>query len=150
METLDVFPSHGMSKEGNVVEEFKVVPTFQAFPALFIIFTALTLVACVGPRHEAPAAGLEAAEQAISSAEQTGAAEHAPLELRAARQKLAEANDAVQERDMRRAEMLAEEARLAAELAAVRADANKAREMNEELEQNIAALKDEIERGIRQ
>jgi uncharacterized small protein (DUF1192 family) len=56
----------------------------------------------------------------------------------------------VQERDMRRAEMLAEEARLAAELAAVRADANKAREMNEELEQSIAALKDEIERGIRQ
>jgi hypothetical protein len=116
--------------------------------ALAILIVAVVAAGCAGRAHEPPQVGLRAAEQAISSAEQVGAAEHAQLELRAARQKLAEAESALQERDMPRAEMLAEEARITAELAAARADANKAAEVNEELERSIAALRDEAERGI--
>jgi hypothetical protein len=120
----------------------------RAWRALATLMAAALIAGCAGRAHEPPEAGLQAAEQAISSAEQVGAAEHAQLELRAAREKLSEAERAAQERDMRRAEMLAEEARITAELAAARADANKAAEVNEELERSIAALRDEAERGI--
>jgi hypothetical protein len=120
----------------------------SGFRVLLILMTFALIAGCAGRAHEPPEAGLRAAEQAISSAEQIGAAEQAPLELRMAREKLSEAEDAAQARDYGRADMLAEEARITAELAAARADANKAVELNEELERSIAALRDETERGV--
>lgn len=94
-----------------------------------------------------PIATLQAAEQAISSAEKADAGRYAAAELGEARAKLASANDAVQEEKMILAERLGEQSRAAAELAAARSEAAKAAAVNEELKRGNDALVEEMQRS---
>jgi len=94
-----------------------------------------------------PIATLQAAEQAISSAEKADAGRYAAAELGEARAKLASANDAVQEEQMILAERLGEQSRAAAELAAARSEAAKAAAVNEELKRGNDALVEEMQRS---
>jgi hypothetical protein len=105
----------------------------------------LLLSACAST-PPAPTAQLQAAQQAITSAERADASRHAAGELSAARAKLAAANAAVQAEEMVAAERLAGESRVDAELATARAAFVKARIVNDEMQSSTGTLIDEMQR----
>lgn len=113
-------------------------------PALLAagLLSTLLLTSCAGDPPAPPTLELQAAEQAISYAEQLRVAENAPLEIKEAREKLTEAKETVQQEDMVEARRLAVESRLMAELAAARSEAVVAKKANEEIHENIDTIKD--------
>jgi len=118
-------------------------------PSLRLVAAAaglLTLVACAST-PPAPTQALQAAETAITSAEQARVSGYASIELNEARENLAAARKAVQNEDMAQAERLAEQARVNAELASANAGLTKARAINEEMQTSIDILKQEMQRG---
>ena len=106
----------------------------------------LTLAACAST-PPAPTHALQAAETAITNAEQARVADYASIELNEARENLAAARKAVQDEDMARAERLAEQSRVNAELASAHAELTRARAINEEMQRSIDVLKEEMQRG---
>ena len=84
----------------------------RSFPFLFL---TLLLVSCstAKPKPEAFAN----AERAIEAAVQAGAEQHSPVELRFAREKLAEANKGMEVKQYDKAMYLIEQAEINAELA---------------------------------
>jgi len=128
-----------------------VIPTFKvrSEPALFIAFAmagVITLTACSsGPQP--PNEALQAADQAIESAEQARVADYASPELGAAREKLNQARLAVQREDMELAERLAVQSRADAELATARAQVNKSSVVNDEMKKSTKAIKQEMQRN---
>jgi Domain of unknown function (DUF4398) len=108
---------------------------------------ALLLVAACASTPPAPTATLQAAQQAISNAEQADAGRYAAAELGEARTKLASANDAVKEEKMINAERLGQQSRAEAELASARSEAAKAAEINKELQRGNDALVEETQRN---
>lgn len=107
--------------------------------------SVLLLSACAST-PPAPTAQLQAAQQAIASAERADASRHAAGELSAARTKLASANSAVQAEEMVAAERLAGESRVEAELASARTAFVKARIVNDEMQSSTGTLIDEMQR----
>lgn len=99
-----------------------------------------------------PTQALQAAESAISNAEQARVADYASAELNTAREKLALANTAVRDEQMVEAEYLAIESRTHAEVALARAEELKAKAVNDDMQQSIDTLKQEMQRatGARQ
>lgn len=93
-----------------------------------------------------PTAELQAAEQAIASAERARVADYASVELSKAREKLAAARNAVQEEEMVQARRLAQQARVDPELACARAEVAKARVVNEQMQKGTDTLKQEMQR----
>lgn len=96
-----------------------------------------------------PSQQLTETQMVIQQAEQLGADEHAPLEIRDARIKLGLAREAVDNEDYPKAIRLAEHARVDAELAQAKAQSAKATKAVEELRESIRVLKSEIERNQR-
>jgi len=111
-----------------------------AIPAAF----AITACASSPPP---PTANLEAARQAIASAERSDAAQHAPAELNQARSRIAAADAEVTAKKMMAAERLADQSRADAEFASAKAGAAKARMMNEEMKRSTATLVEEMQRA---
>lgn len=109
-------------------------------------FAILALAACAST-PQPPLEEIQAADLAITRAEQSRVANYAALELNEARQKVAAARVAVQEDDMILARQLAEEARASAELASARTEMLRAREVNEDMQASIDTLKQEIRRN---
>jgi alpha-beta hydrolase superfamily lysophospholipase len=93
-----------------------------------------------------PTTNLQAAQQAIANAERVEAATFAPVELGEARSKLSAAQQAVTEKEMLAAAQLADEARVAAELAAARTSAAKANAVNADIKRSTATLVEEMQR----
>jgi len=93
-----------------------------------------------------PTTNLQAAQQAIANAERVEAATFAAVELGEARSKLAAAQEAVSEKEMVAAAQLADESRVAAELAAARTGAAKAKAVNADIKRNTATLVEEMQR----
>ncbi|HSC07593.1 MAG TPA: DUF4398 domain-containing protein [Steroidobacteraceae bacterium] len=94
-----------------------------------------------------PTATLQAAEQAISTAEKADAGRYAAAELAESRTKLASANEAVKEEKMVIAERLGEQSRVEAELASARSEAVKAATVNEEMKRGNEAVVEETQRN---
>lgn len=105
------------------------------------------MIAACASTPPAPTAQLQAAQQAISTAERTDAGRHAAAELSEARTKLASANTAVQEERMVSAAQLADQARVEAELASARTAAVKAKAVNDEMKRSTGTLIDEMQRS---
>lgn len=84
---------------------------------------------------------------AVRQAEQIGARDYAPLEIRQARKKLEQAQTLVEEKKYEEAKRLAEEAKVDAELAGAKALSGKAQRAVRELREGIKVLKEEIERN---
>lgn len=105
------------------------------------------LLAACASTPPAPTAALQAAQQAITSAEKTDAGHYAPGELGSARTKLTAANTAVAAEKMLPAEWLAQESRADADLATAKAAAAKANAVNEELKSGNATLTEELQRS---
>ena len=110
-----------------------------------VLGSALALGACAAA-PQPPSSALQAAESAISTAEQARVADYASAELTLAREKLAEARTAVQREDMLQAEYLAEESEVYAELASARAEEAKAKAINDDMQKSIDTLRQEMRR----
>lgn len=94
-----------------------------------------------------PTQQLTETQMVIQQAEQLGAEEYAPLEIRAAKIKLGLAREAVEAKEFEKAIRLAEQARVDAELAQIKAQSGKAGKEVAELRESIRVLKAEIERN---
>lgn len=136
----------------NPSETSAMNSTPREFPGLRPLLTAglagmfMFLVACAAT-PEAPDSALDAAKVAISNAEKAEAGQFASAELGEARDKLASANSAVQEKNMITAERFAQESRVEAELASARTAAAKAAAVNREMERGADALTEEMQRA---
>jgi len=106
---------------------------------------ALMLAACAST--PAPTASLQAAQQAIATAEGAEAGNYAAGELAEARAKLASADTAVNEKEMVMAERFADESRANAELASAKTSAAKAKAVNDEMKLSTGTLIEEMERS---
>jgi hypothetical protein len=94
-----------------------------------------------------PTASLQAARQAISSAERAEAPRYAAEELSEARTELASADQAVKDERMVPAERLADQSRAEAELASARSSAAKATAANAQVTQSNSVLVEELQRA---
>ena len=119
--------------------------------AVLLVALAGSLGACAS-MPALPAQELQAADLAITNAEQAGVADYAAPELGRARDKLTSARSAVEREEMLLAANLAEEAKVEADLATANAGMLKARAINEEMQDSIDTLKQEMQRnsGARQ
>ena len=109
----------------------------------------LALSACA-TTPQPPLDALQAADISVASAEKESGAEFAPLEMRTAREKLAAAHAAAlkkDEKDMSESRRLADEARADADLATSKARLGKANAVNQELQKNGKALRQETQRN---
>jgi hypothetical protein len=94
-----------------------------------------------------PTGTLSQAQLAIREADQSKASQHAPLELRKAREKLADAEKAMRSEEYVKARRLSEQALVDARLAEVKAESEIARQNAAELQKTIKSLRAELERG---
>ena len=106
----------------------------------------LALAACAST-PKAPNDALQAAELAITGAEQARVADYASPELGEAREKLLAARAAVEQKKMDLARRLAEQSRVDAELATAKAEMAKAKAVNDEMQKSTESLKQEMQRN---
>lgn len=111
-----------------------------------LAITVVMLGACASTPPAPPTGALAAARQAISDAEKSDAQQFAAAELDEARERLNRAERAVTAENMIMAEQLAQESRIAAELASARTESTKAAEINREMSRSADALRDEMQR----
>ncbi|MBN2733196.1 MAG: DUF4398 domain-containing protein [Balneolaceae bacterium] len=110
-----------------------------------MICLVLAMGACA--TTNVPAPDTSEAESMIKQAEEAGAQEYAPLELREAREKVEQAKSLVEQEENAKAMRLTKEASVDAELAMVKARSAKAQEAVKQLKETIKTLKEEIERN---
>lgn len=110
-----------------------------------LFIATLTLVACASAPLP-PTESLNAARDAIATAEQAEARRYAGAELEEANRHLAEADQAVEKERMTEADRLAKQARVAAQLAIARTEVSKAAAINREMGRGAEALDEEMQR----
>mgnify|MGYP000619194974 CR=1 FL=1 len=111
------------------------------------IGAAVLVVSACASTGDKPVKQLARAEASIEQAENADARKYGVVELDAARKQYEEAQDAVKAGDMVRAQRLAHQAELDAELAAAKARTRKTQKAADELEKSIRTLHDEIQRS---
>lgn len=131
-----------MLKQPLSLKAIRGSPFFVALAAAGL----LALAGCATPPVP-PTEALQAAESAISNAEQARVADYASAELTMARQKLTRANTAARNDQMVQAEYLAIESRTHAEVALARAEELQAKAVNDDMQQSIDILKEEMRRA---
>lgn len=113
----------------------------KKFIALLSLCAGLAACATTPP----PSPGLSAgAQRALEGAEAAGAQEHAPLELRFAREKVEAAREASRLEDYAQAQRLLEQAEVDAELALSRTRAEQSRIEVERLREEVRQLRQSI------
>lgn len=147
-----ITPGWMPSGTGRAFEDYNMThtPSIATRLTLLRLFGAgiglLLLSACASPPTP-PDQALQAAESAISHAEQARVADYASPELGIAREKLTAANAAVQREEMLLAERLADQSRVEAELALAKSQAAKAKVVNDEMLKSTDSLKQEMQRN---
>jgi hypothetical protein len=111
---------------------------------LLIASLALALGACAST--PAPTEQVAVATAAVNSAAAAGGTEGAPLEMKAARDKLARANAAMVAKDYDIARALAQQSQVDAQLAQARTEAAKAQKAADETQDAARALREEMNR----
>jgi outer membrane PBP1 activator LpoA protein len=120
-------------------------PTRRARLASSAVLAAIVLSACASTPLP-PTAELQAAEQAIATADKARVADHASPELTQAREKLEAAKVAVREEKMGDARRLAEQSRADAELASAKSEEVKAQAVNDDMKKSTETLNSEMQR----
>ncbi len=113
---------------------------------IFLTGSVMLFSACASAPPP-PSASIDAASSSIANAERANAGRFAAAELGQAREKLAQANTAVAEKDMIAAERLADESKVSADLAYARTEASKAATINKEMNLGAEALTEEMQRA---
>jgi hypothetical protein len=118
----------------------------RRLPVVAALAGMMALTACASA-PPAPTVSLQAAQQAIVTAEQADAGHFASGELGEARSELTSANAAVSDGHMLVAERLANESRTEAQLAFARTTYIKAQAVNDEMMRGNGALIQELQRS---
>jgi len=113
---------------------------------LLAVAAVVTLAGCASTPP--PSSQLAIAQQAVNSADTARSAEFAPLEMRTAREKLLQAEQANLEEDYERARYLAEQAEWDARVAERKAQAEKAKRGLESAQQGTRELREESLRRV--
>lgn len=124
----------------------RVTVTGNPWLRLLTAFGMLIVISACASTTQAPTGSLQAAEQAIATAEQARVADYASLELSQAREKLAAARVAVRKKEMVSAQRLADEALVGAQLATAKAGEIEARKINEDMKESTRILIHEMDR----
>jgi hypothetical protein len=119
----------------------------HAAAATLLGFGGVLLLAACASTPPVPAVALSSAKQAIAAADQARVADAASPALSEARDKLAAAETAVQEKRMDDAERLAKESRVDAQLATAQASATKEQAVNDEMIHSTQTLSQEMQRN---
>lgn len=119
--------------------------TLSLFNMLVLLLFGWSLVGC-SSKMPPPTQKIALTEAAINQAEASGAVEYAPVEMRSAREKLAQARTAMNLEENKKALQLAEQAEVDAQLAEAKARTAKSQRAVTELQEGIKTLKMEIER----
>jgi hypothetical protein len=122
-----------------------LVKRLRPLHAITLTLSVLALVACAST-PKAPTQAIQAAEQAIATADQARVVEFASAELTEAREKLSAAKHAVEDKKMVLAERLANESRADADLAVAKGEAAKAAVVNDDMRKSTHVLKQEMNR----
>ncbi len=112
---------------------------------IFFLLAVFGLFGCA-TKYPPPSSQLTIANSAINQAEKAGAYESAPVELKAAREKLEQAKESMNRKDNLTAKWLAEQATIDANLAEAKARTVKSQKAVQEIKESIETLKKEIER----
>lgn len=115
--------------------------------AVATLGAAAALAGCAGTPP--PTTQLATAQQALNAADTAQSAEYAPMELRKAREKLLQAEQANVAEEYERAAYLAEQAEWDARVAERKARAEKALEVVREAERGTEELREETMRSVR-
>jgi hypothetical protein len=108
----------------------------------------LFAVLCAGCADTpAPTEQIAVSKNAVESASSSGGTEFAAVELRAAQDKLALANQAMSQKEYEQARLLAEEAQVDAKLAETKARSEKAQKAVQETQEGLRVLQDELNRN---
>lgn len=113
---------------------------------VFIVPLAILISACASTKP--PTDKLTQVEASIQQAEQVGAEDYAPLEIREARKKLTEARKLVTKEKYEKAKRTADRAMVDAELAQMKSLSEKAQKAVRELRESIRVLQEEIQNNI--
>lgn len=119
------------------------IPRVLIYSTTLMGLFLLTACASTPPPNQA----LQAAEQAIATAEQARVADYASPELSEARDKLTASRAAIQQKNMVLAQRLADESRADAQLASAKAEAAKAKVVNDDMQKSNVTLKQEMQRN---
>ena len=112
---------------------------------ILAVFSATIVVAACASQDQGVArTQIGGAQSAISQAERANAREYAPVELANAEQQLANANKAFEDKDYVKANNLAQQAAVNAELAEAKADNSKTKSMAQTIQNSIEDLRQEI------
>ncbi len=113
-----------------------------------LALTAATALAAGCSSMKTPAtASVAVSSAAVDNAAGAGGAQFAPIEMNAARDKMALANKAMAAKDYKLANDLATQAQVDAKLAQGKADSAKAKTAADALQDDIRVLREELERA---
>ena len=114
---------------------------------LVVCSTALLLGAGCSSLKTPATADVAVSKAAVDNASDAGGAEFAPVEMNAARTKLASANQAMAVKDYKLALDLASQAQADAKLAQAKANSAKAQAVANTLQEDIRVMREELERA---
>lgn len=108
---------------------------------------AVLLAGCASPQKAPATADVAVSRNAVENAVSAGAAELAPEEINAARDKMMRANQALAARDYKLARELAIQAQADAKLAQSKAVSTKATAASNQLNEDLRVLREEVDRA---
>lgn len=111
------------------------------------VAVVLTLAACTSAQKAPATADVAVSKNAVENAVSAGAADLAPQEINAAREKMMRANQALAAKDYTLARDLATQAQADAKLAQSKANSAKATAAANALQDDLRVLRDEVERA---
>ena len=131
----------GLEINNSQIKRIQMIKHWIIPAVLFLIMGA-----CASTKP--PSQQLTQLETSIKQAEQVGAENYAPLELREARKKLEKARELVNEEEYEEAELVAEKAMVDAELAQIKTLSSKSQQAVDQLRESIRVLQEEIRKNI--
>lgn len=123
----------------------------NAIPGLMTACTlavaALTLGGCTSSMKEPATTSVAVSKAAVDNAAGADGAQFAPIEMAAAREKMARANQAMAAKDYKTALALADQAQVDAKLAQSKANSAKAQAVSDALQEDLRVLREELARA---
>lgn len=126
-----------------------IQPSLTHLTRLACAGAVLALAACTSPEKAPATADVAVSKNAVENAVSAGAAELAPAEINAARDKMVRANAALAARDYTLARDLATQAQADAKLAQSKASSAKATAAADALNNDLRVLREEVERAAK-
>lgn len=117
--------------------------------ALYCAIISLVFVFSCASKGVSPIENITDAETAIEVSKESNATIHAPLELRLAEEKLGAAQTALENEEFDKAQFLADEAMMDAQLAEAKSLSEKAKKRVQEVRGSVDTLRKELERTQR-